>query len=283
MLARILRSFGSGYEPDSPEVADRSLLDLQKQMPLDLSMRDPLNFENYHPGPNVFITTYLQRVAAHAELASIYLYGAPMSGKSHLLHASCLAAVEQGRRAIYLPMQLLQHESSELLEGLEHADLVCLDDIDVIAGRQSWEHALFHFYNRLQEYEVPLLVAASSPPMQLGFGLADLSSRLQALEIYQVQILDDADRLLAMQMRARQRGLILPDASAHYLLSHYPRGFSDLLTLLDNLDTWSLAAQRRLTIPFLRQALMTDMSNPARLLSTSSEFGGAREQDRSDK
>jgi DnaA family protein len=264
-------------------VVDYNLLDLQKQMPLDLSIRDPLNFENYHPGPNAFITTYLQRVVSQGTPASIYLYGAPTSGKSHLLHASCLAAVEQGRRAIYLPMRLLQHEPPELLGGLEHADLVCLDDIHAIAGRQGWEHALFHFYNRLQEYEVPLLVAASSPPVQLGLELPDLSSRLQALEIYQVQVLDDADRLLALQMRARQRGLILPDASAHYLLSHHPRGFSELLTLLDSLDALSLAAQRRLTIPFLRQVLLTDTPSPSRLLPAGSEFGGAWEQNRSNE
>ncbi len=263
---------------------DLGLPDLQRQLPLDLVRREPLDFENYHPGPNAFLVAHLQALAGRAAPTGIYVYGQPASGKSHLLHAVCLAAVRQGRRAIYLPMRMLQHERPEMLEGLEQVDLVCLDDLQAIAGRQDWEHALFHFYNRLQERAATLLVTASAPPAQVGLKLPDLSSRLQALEVYQVHGLDDADRLCALQLRARQRGLILPDACAHYLLSHHARGLSELLAVLDELDVWSLATQRRLTIPLLRQVLMRAASDSGLPLGVEApDPGGPREQDGRDE
>jgi DnaA family protein len=58
-----------------------------------------------------------------------------------------------------------------------------------------------------------------------------------------------------LQLRARQRGFELPDDVAHYLLRRAPRDPASLFALLDRLDYASLAAQRKLTIPFVRELL----------------------------
>ena len=55
--------------------------------------------------------------------------------------------------------------------------------------------------------------------------------------------------------RARLRGLELPPETGRYLLNHYRRDMASLCALLDELDLASLAAQRRLTIPFVKGIL----------------------------
>jgi DnaA-homolog protein len=67
--------------------------------------------------------------------------------------------------------------------------------------------------------------------------------------------LDDEGRIEALRLRAAQRGLELPYDTSEYLLKRVPRDLRSLFDILDELDEASLVAQRRLTIPFIREAL----------------------------
>ena len=142
-----------------------------------------------------------------------------------------------------------------MLEGLERADLVCLDDVDALAGAQEWEQAVFALYNGLREHGGRLLAAGPVPPAALPLELEDLRTRLAWGLVYQLQPLDDEDKLRGLQQRARERGLELPDAVARYLLQRCRRDMASLLHCLDELDRASLAAQRRLTIPFVKEVM----------------------------
>jgi len=78
---------------------------------------------------------------------------------------------------------------------------------------------------------------------------------LQRLPAFHLQALDDAQRVAALQLRARHRGLDLPDESVRYLLTRSKRDMRSLYELLDKLDLEALRAQRRLTIPFVKSVL----------------------------
>ena len=78
------------------------------------------------------------------------------------------------------------------------------------------------------------------------------------MPIFQVLPLGEDDRVLALQLRARHRGLDLPDDTARYLLSRSRRDMASLYRLLDKLDLEALRAKRRLTIPFVKE-VMEDM------------------------
>jgi DnaA family protein len=73
--------------------------------------------------------------------------------------------------------------------------------------------------------------------------------------VYQLRDLDEAGRIEALRLRAAQRGLQLPQETSEYLLRRVPRDLPSLFEVLDHLDEASLIAQRRLTIPFIREAL----------------------------
>jgi len=73
--------------------------------------------------------------------------------------------------------------------------------------------------------------------------------------VFHVQGLDDEQRIGALQLRARHRGLELPGETARYLLKRSKRDMASLYRLLDKLDLEALRAQRRLTIPFVRDVL----------------------------
>ena len=71
-------------------------------------------------------------------------------------------------------------------------------------------------------------------------------------------MLDDVGRAEVLRQRAAARGLQFDEAALDWLLRRHSRDLSDLGMLFERLDQASLAAQRRLTVPFLRQVLGAD-------------------------
>jgi DnaA family protein len=228
---------------------------MKGQLALGLTLRDSARFSNFIGAANIELVTQLQHCAAAPAGKQLLCWGAPGSGKTHLLQACCHSASEAGHAVVYLSLGEASRLSPVVLEGWEGYALVCLDDIDAIAGLADWEAAVFHLYNRLRDGQGGLLISARAAPAAWSFTLPDMASRLVASVIYQLQPLDDAHSLQALQLRASLRGFDLPEETGRYLIRRLPRDLPALMALLDRLDSASLAAQRRLTVPFVRSVL----------------------------
>ncbi len=228
---------------------------MNEQLPLGLQLRASARFSNFVSGGHTELVDQLQRMAGGGPPRQLYCWGVAGSGKTHLLQACCRYADALARSAVYLSLRDNRELPPELLHGWENFQLVCLDDIDAVAGDAGWEEALFHFYNRLADSGKHLLVSAAVAPAQLAIRLPDLLSRLGAGLVYQLQALNEAQSLEAMRLRARQRGFELPEETGRYLLRRLPRDLPALMALLERLDTASLAAQRKLTVPFVKSVL----------------------------
>jgi len=219
-----------------------------KQLALGVRLRADAVFESYWPGTNTEIIAALQAPGT----APLWLWGARGTGKTHLLQAVCAAA---GAAAAYFPLDRSLALPPEALAGYERTAVLCVDDADAVAGDLAWERALFHLFNAAAELRTRLIFAAAAPPRQAEWSLEDWRSRAGACVVYQLRELDDEGRIEALRLRAAQRGLQLPYETSEYLLKRMPRDLRSLFEILDQLDEASLAAQRRLTIPFIRDAL----------------------------
>jgi DnaA family protein len=171
------------------------------------------------------------------------------------LQAACLEAGRNGRRAAYLPLAERHQLMPAVLEGLEALDLVCVDDLDRVCGVEEWEHGLFHLFNRMRDARRSLLFAADRAPAALPVALADLGSRLAWDLVFHVEALDEAGRFSALSHRARLLGMEIPEEVLSWLARRVPRDPRTLFSLLERLDRASLAAQRKLTVPFVRELI----------------------------
>lgn len=225
------------------------------QLPLALKLTPRLIFDEFLPGPNLEAFSRLQHIAEGADCSAVYLFGATGTGKSHLLQACCVQAGEAGGRAQYVPLGSSADLSPELMDGLEDMDLVCIDDIDAVAGDPAWEQALLHLYNRIRDCRQPLVMAARVAAKTSPFDLADLNSRLGWGVVYQLREVDDETKVLVVQRRAAAQGFELPREVAEFMLTRCSRDIVSLLRVLEELDYASLAAHRRLTIPFVKGLL----------------------------
>ena len=225
------------------------------QLPLHIGLRDSATFTNFYPANNEQLVAELRRCAVNQGEHFIFLHGITGTGKSHCLQAVCHDASTQRLQTTYLPMREIQSMPVDLLEGLEQLDIVCIDDIDLIAGDEQWEVAIFNLYNRIRDNSGSLIVAANAKFDELDLVLKDLQSRLAWGLVFKLESLDDTALATALQLRAKIRGMELPDDVVAYILKRSTREMNALFSLLEKLDRESLVEQRKLTIPFVKNYL----------------------------
>jgi len=235
------------------------------QLPLALRYPPDQRLDTYVAAPPGALAQ-LRALAggSHAEWAC--LVGSAGTGKTHLALATCAAAEAAGRRAVYLPLMAAVGRLRAALEALEGdaggaggaQTLVALDGLEAVAGRREDELALFDFHNRARSTGIGVLYTAQAAPDALSLALPDLRSRLGQCSRIVLAPLDDDGRREVLRERARRRGLVLEESALDWLLRRTGRDLASLTALLDRLDRASLAAQRRITVPFLRQVLGTD-------------------------
>jgi DnaA family protein len=226
---------------------------VSRQLPLALRYPPDQRFETFvgaSPG-----TLAQLRALSGGSGEWLYLDGAAGTGKTHLALAACAEADAGGRTAAYVPLAAAAGRLEQALESLDGPGLVALDGIDAIAGHPQDELALFDFHNRMRAAGGSVLYAATAAPAALPPGLPDLRSRLAQCARIALQPLDDEGRAEVLRLRARQRGLQFDEAAITWLLRRAGRNLAGLTAQLDALDRASLAAQRRVTVPFLREVL----------------------------
>lgn len=227
------------------------------QLPLGVQLRESASFDSFFAGPNTELLHQLKNIASAAQASAVvhFISGPEGSGKTHLLQATSRAASAQSCATAYLPLAELLGSGAAVLEGMAQQSLICLDDVDAVAGRRDWEEALMSLCDGLRAAGGRLLATATRAPMELGLSLKDLATRLAWGPVYALRSLSDDDKIRLLQQRALGRGLELPEEVGRFLLTRNTREISSLLLVLDQLDQASLAAQRRLTVPFVRTVL----------------------------
>ena len=185
----------------------------------------------------------------------LYLAGPEGVGKTHLALGFCAEADAIGQSAHYLPLAAVAGRLGDALPAPQAGAGIAIDGLEHIAGHTNDEVALFHFHNAARAAGAAVLYTARANPDELGIGLPDLHSRLGQLTRISLQPADEAGRIAILRERAERRGLVLEDAATEWLLRRVDRDLASLTRLLDRLDRESLAAQRRLTVPFLRAVL----------------------------
>lgn len=230
------------------------------QLTLPLGLPHTAEIDDFVPGPNAETLAAVRRVAAGAR-DQLLLHGAIGNGRSHLLLGAARFAAHGGRRSVYLCPTQSDHEPG-MLDGVEALDLVCIDDIDAALPSRPWTLALLRTLDALHAAATPALVASSLPPEHLGDALPDLRTRLARLAVFGLQPLADDSRRELLQVHAHRCGLELSGEVADYLVRHLPRGSRSLVQAITTLDQASLQAKRRLTLPFVQQALGLGRHDP---------------------
>ncbi|MDD9889971.1 MAG: DnaA regulatory inactivator Hda [Gammaproteobacteria bacterium] len=221
------------------------------QLTLGVNLDDEAKFENFFliEGNNPLLTEL------QSDFSMLYLWGSPGSGRTHLLQSLCHREAEAVQPAIYIPLADYENYSTAILEGLSTLNIICIDDVHAISGNTDWEIALFDFFNEAKQNHSRIVFSADCSPQELGITLRDLRSRLQSIPVFRIATMNDKQSIDALIFRAKRRGMELNAATAEFIYRRSNRSIDQLMGLLNKLDQVSLAEQRRLTIPLVKETM----------------------------
>ncbi len=231
-----------------------------QQITLNVKLRDGFRFDSFYCGTsekNAEVVTLLQGFlsVSNNKTQQAVLWGEPLSGKTHLLQASCAKDAENNHVVSYIPLKAMKQSGVGVLNGHAQSHLIVIDDVDQVVGDLTWETALFNLINASREKEQLMLMSMTENPRMLACQLPDLASRLIWGSNLQIQALSDVETLTALQLRADKRGFALNDLVVSYLHRRYPRDIESLMKILDKLDEESLKQKAVITIPFVKKVL----------------------------
>lgn len=215
-----------------------------EQLILDLAPFTPATFDNFIPGKNGEAVHTLREICAGRSASLVYLWGAPASGKTHLLNAAVTEVSLRGGDA--------KHFEGAIFYDLSRCDLVVADAIETLDD--DAQSALFRLYNDRRDAGLPILIAGDAPPSQMRVR-DDLRSRLAWGLVYEIRILSDEEKAQALAARAHARGFRVSTEVVDYLLARGPRDLPTLLATLDALDRYSLQTRRAINVHTLRELL----------------------------
>lgn len=241
-----------------------SCLQTPTQYSLDIALPKFATFETFIDASDSPLLSVLNKLTAkdsqsqsqhQLEPQQYFLWGAACTGKTHLLQAICNAQTHSQKNAIYLPMKELVDQSPNILNDMQQLDILCIDDVDAVLGKKEWDRQLFILINEFRANNKSMVLTATQNPLDTKVSLPDLASRLVWGSVYKLNLLEDEDKIRAIQKHAKVRGLEVSTEVGSFLLKRFPRELNKLIALLDTLDKESLAQQRKVTVPFAKSVL----------------------------
>lgn len=258
---------------------------LPRQFALDLGRAHQASLGNFLPGGDRALISALQKIAEQWATCTeipvaidanplnhrwIYWWGAPGSGRSHLLRALVYAAQNASLHCYYVtnadPSAWVKLEA-DLPQRLNAAipTVIAVDDVDLLDERLS--SALFRVLNAVRDSkQLYVFMTGNDAPANLKLR-EDLRTRLAWGLVFQTHLLSDHEKIQALEQAASDRGLVLSPDVLPWLLSRFYRDMPNLMALLDALDAYSLETKRAVTLPLVRELLQLSSSPNNELIS----------------
>ena len=223
------------------------------QLTLDIRPETPSTFDTFVGGANAELVAQLHALATPQAYDAIYVWGPPGSGRSHLLLATAAQAQESGR-----PVSFIRGVEAGAELHLPSGGLVIVDDADHLS--LEGQIGLFRAFNTARLVGLALLVSGEAPPARLALR-EDLRTRIGAALIYEVRPLTDEEKAQTLAGHALARGMRFEPEIIDYLLRHGRRDLPSLMAVLDALDRASLQQKRPITLPLLREILVSSFES----------------------
>ncbi len=197
----------------------------------------PLNprhtFDNFVVGPsNTFAHAAAQAVVESPGRAynPLFIHGGTGLGKTHLIQAMGQAVLKRGKGTVcYTTCEtftnefiqaLQQHDLASFRKKYRHIDLLLIDDIHFLAGKESTQEEFFHTFNSLYENQKQIVMTSDRPVSEIGNLQKRLVSRFEWGLCTEMEMADLETRVAILRRKREQLGLQLADESLFFIAEH---------------------------------------------------------------
>jgi chromosomal replication initiator protein len=256
-------------EPAKTNEPECSLPDWKPQ-PRNISINPRYTFENFVVGPNNRLAhAASQAVAENPAMAynPLFLYGGVGLGKTHLLHAIGNACQERGLTILYVSSEeftndlinaIRTHTTQAFREKYRSADILLIDDIQFIAGKESTQEEFFHTFNTLHGQNKQIILSSDRPPKSLVTLEERLRSRFEWGLTADIQLPDYETRLAILRSKAEKLGRKVPPEIIELISHRVQSNIRELEGALNRIVAYSELSGMALT-PQLADSALADL------------------------
>jgi len=239
-------------------------------------------FESFVVGSsNQFCHAASRAVANLPALAynPLFIYGGVGLGKTHLLNAIGLELLRTQKQVKVLYVHA-EHFTNELINSIryekmfefrkkyrESCDVLLMDDIQFIAGKERTQEEFFHTFNFLYESRRQVVVTSDRFPKDITQLEERLRSRFEWGLIADIQAPDTETRVAIIRKKSEGDGIVLPDEVAMFLATHIRNNVRELEGSLIRLSAFSSLSGNEITLEMAREVLKNIIPDRSRSLT----------------
>src|SRR5437870_8883261 len=268
--------------------------------PLTLSVDEAAAFENEAPAapgpaglnPRYTFDTFIvgssnqfahaaSRAVAEAPSRSynpLYIYGGVGLGKTHLMHAIGQYVLQHDRslKLTYISSERFMNEMINALrydrvidfrERYRTVDVLLVDDIQLLAGKEGTQTEFFHTFNALYDSQKQIVLSSDCPPHEIPQLEERLRSRFEWGLIADIQAPDLETKVAILKKKAETEGIPLPDTVAIYIAGKIKSNIRELEGSLIRLIAYASLTGREISLPLAQDVLRNVLQNDEKAIT----------------
>ncbi len=243
------------------------LLEAQETVPPDPGLNPEYTFETFVVGHGNRLAHAASQAVAEAPARAynpLFIYGGVGLGKTHLLHAIGQSCYHQGMQVLYVSAErftndlieaIRNHTTDAFRDKYRTAELLLMDDIQFIAGKESTQEEFFHTFNALRDTGRQIVLSSDRPPKAMVTLEERLRSRFEWGLIVDVQPPDYETRIAILRKKAERLAVEVPDAVLDFIARHVERNIRELEGALNRVLAVSRLTGQPLTVETAESSL----------------------------
>jgi chromosomal replication initiator protein len=239
--------------------------------PLHTTLNAKYTFANFVVGAsNQFAHAASKAVAMQPgdHYNPLFIYGGVGLGKTHLVNAIGHEVLDRQAltRIAYLSSEAFMNDlisslrrdrMGEFKERFRRVDVLILDDVQLLAGRERTQEEFFHTFNTLYDHRRQIVLTSDKVPKDIPDLEERLRNRFEWGLIADIQPPDVETRVAILEKKAEMEGIPLPNEVALFLASHIASNVRELEGSLTRLGAYASISRRQITIDFAHEVLQT--------------------------
>ena len=229
------------------------------QLSLNVALEDYVSLDKFIDCKSTQdFLNFLRSTISDNSISNLYfIWGAEGVGKSYIMQSLNREFLDLGKKTFHLSLADKRISSHEIFQNLDSMDIVIIENIDHLPADEAWESEVFKLLNEALSVNTKIYISSQVVSKDLRISLKDLMSRLSYCTAIEVPEISQEEKIEALKQSSSRKGINLDTKTIQYIINNTSRSLSDLLQLINDIDSFSLKKKKKVSVSLVKEFLNT--------------------------